>query len=135
MTKERLKQMSVLFVEDEELPRIAIGKLLKRRVGSLHVGSNGREGLELFMAKRPDIVIADLELPVLSGTEMIHRILEVDETVPVIVTTGYDDDDHRTRMACRTLIKPIIFDDLLKAIYDALANSPKKVPSPLAGEG
>ncbi len=119
-TQERLKQMSVLLVEDEELPRISIGKLLKRRVGSLHVGSNGREGLELFMAHRPEIVITDLELPALSGNEMIRHILEIDETVPFIVTTGYDDDDHRTEIAWRTLVKPIIFNDLLKAINECV---------------
>ena len=119
-TQERLKQMSVLFVEDEELPRISIGKLLRSRVGSLYVGCSGLEGLELFMAQRPEIVITDLEMAGMGGTELIRRIREIDDTVPIIVTTGYDDDEHRTRLAYRTLIKPIIINELMRAINECI---------------
>ena len=117
---ERLKHMTVLFAEDEDLPRNSIGNFLKRQVGTLAVAENGKEGLELFMAHRPAIVITDLEMPVMSGMEMIRAIREVEKSVPIIITTGYDDDEHRCELADRTLIKPIIFGKLPETIEDCI---------------
>jgi DNA-binding response OmpR family regulator len=118
--KERMKQMRVLFAEDEELPRRSVGNFLRHQVGSLYVAENGREGLELFMAHLPEVVITDLEMPLMSGVEMIRRIRDMNETVPIIITTGYDDDVHRSDFADRTLIKPIIFGNLLETIESCI---------------
>ncbi len=118
--QERLKRMTVLFAEDEDLPRKSIGNFLKRQVGALDVAENGRQGLELFMAHRPAIVITDLEMPAMNGMEMVQRIREMEESVPIIITTGYDDEEHRCDLADRTLIKPIIFGKLLETIEDCI---------------
>ena len=118
--QERLKHMTVLFAEDEALPRKSIGNFLKRQVGSLDIAENGRQGLELFMAHRPAIVITDLEMPTMNGMEMVQRIREMEESVPIIITTGYDDEEHRCDLADRTLIKPIIFGKLLETIEDCI---------------
>jgi DNA-binding response OmpR family regulator len=117
---ERLKLMTVLFAEDEDLPRTSISSFLKRQVGMLDIAENGKEGLELFLAHRPAIVITDLEMPEMNGMEMIRRIREMGESVPIIITTGYDDDEHRCELADRTLIKPIIFSKLLETIEECL---------------
>jgi YesN/AraC family two-component response regulator len=117
---ERLKQMTVLFAEDEDLPRKSIGNFLKRQVGVLDVAENGKQGLDLFTAHRPAIVITDLEMPEMNGMEMIRRIREQGESVPIIITTGYDDDEHCSELADRTLIKPIIFSKLLEAIEECI---------------
>lgn len=117
---ERLRQMTVLFAEDEDLPRRSIGNFLRRQVGMLDVAENGRQGLELFTAHRPGIVITDLEMPEMNGMELIRAIREMGESVPIIITTGYDDDEHRCELADRTLIKPIIFGALLEAIEECL---------------
>ncbi len=118
--QERLKRMTVLFAEDEDLPRKSIGNFLKRQVGALDVAENGRQGLELFMAHRPAIVITDLVMPAMKGMERVQRIREMEESVPIIITTGYDDEEHRCGLADRTLIKPIIFGKLLETIEDCI---------------
>lgn len=118
--KERMKQMKVLFAEDEELPRTSIGNFLRRQVGSLYVAENGKEGLELFSVHLPEVVITDLEMPLMGGVEMIRRIRDLNETVPIIITTGYDDEIHRSELADRTLIKPIIFGNLLATIESCI---------------
>lgn len=117
---ERLKQMTVLFAEDEDLPRNSIGNFLKRQVGVLDLAENGKRGLELFLAHRPAIVITDLEMPEMNGVEMIQRIRALENSVPIIITTGYDDDEHRCDLADRTLIKPIIFGKLMEAIEECI---------------
>ena len=117
---ERLKQMTVLFAEDEDLPRKSIGNFLKRQVGALDVAENGKVALELFLAHRPAVIITDLEMPVMNGMEMIQAIRDMEISVPIIITTGYDDDEHRCELADRTLIKPIIFSKLLETIEECI---------------
>ena len=117
---ERLKQMTVLFAEDEDLPRKSIGNFLKRQVGTLDVAENGKVALELFLAHRPAVIITDLEMPVMNGMEMIQAIRDMEISVPIIITTGYDDDEHRCELADRTLIKPIIFSKLLETIEECI---------------
>ncbi|HEY4744713.1 MAG TPA: response regulator [Desulfuromonadaceae bacterium] len=118
---ERLKQMTVLFAEDEYLPRKSIANFLKRQVGKLEVAENGRQGLALFMAHRPGIVITDLEMPEMNGMEMVRAIREMETSVPIIITTGYDDDEHRCELADRILIKPVVFGKLLETIEECVA--------------
>ncbi len=111
-----LKNLTVLYVEDEEFPRESIARFLSTKVAAVHLASNGREGLEAFLRHQPDVVITDLEMPVMNGIEMIRRIRGLENVIPIIITTGYDDDQHQTDLADRTLIKPIIFSALLDAL-------------------
>lgn len=111
-----MKEITVLYVEDEELPREAICRYLSTKVAAIHSASNGREGLDIFCKINPDVVITDLEMPQMSGVEMIRKIRGMEHCVPIIITTGYDDDEHRTDLADCTLIKPIILNELLSAM-------------------
>ncbi len=121
---EMLKNMTVLLVEDEQFPREAIGRFLKSQVAAVHLAANGLEGLELFSTVQPDVVITDLEMPVMNGLEMIRKIRTLGRTVPIIIVTGYDDDQHKTDLADRTLIKPIVFSKLLEALESCLKEQP-----------
>lgn len=116
----RLKKMSVLYVEDDEVSREAIGRMLSSKIGAVRLAANGQEGLDAFIKDPPDMVITDLEMPVMNGLEMIRRIRGMGHNIPIIITTGYDDCDHRSDLAIRTLIKPIIFKKLIEALEDCV---------------
>ena len=110
---EVLKTITVLYVEDEEEVRSAIMRALKRRVGNVIMASNGKEGLELFKAEHPDIVITDLEMPIMNGIAMIEKIRDISgNDYPIIVVTAYKDDEHYTPLADGYIYKPIHFDEL-----------------------
>jgi CheY-like chemotaxis protein len=113
---DKLKNMTVLFVEDEEMSRTTIGRLLSTRFANVLLAENGKEGLAAFNSHHPDVVITDLEMPVMTGMEMIQRIREIGRDVPIIITTGYDDEEHATDLADRTLVKPILFSKLMDAV-------------------
>lgn len=121
---EVLKDLTVLLVEDEQFPREAIGRFLQSQVAAVHLAANGLEGLELFSTVQPDVVITDLEMPVMNGLEMIRRIRALSRNVPIIIATGYDDDQHKTDLADRTLIKPIVFSTLLETLESCLREQP-----------
>jgi len=118
---DALKQLSLLYVEDEDIARLSIGGFLRRYVETLLLASNGSEGLQLYQEKDPAVVITDLEMPVMNGMEMIRRIRALDHDIPIIITTAYDDDAHYCPEADMTILKPISFMELLQAVKNCLA--------------
>lgn len=120
-TSEKILQLTLLYVEDEDIARLSIGGFLRRKVEELLLASNGSEGLQLYQQKRPAVVITDLEMPIMNGMEMIKKIRELDRDIPIIITTAYDDDAHYCPEADMTILKPISFMELLQAVKDCLA--------------
>ncbi|MDY0300313.1 MAG: response regulator [Trichlorobacter sp.] len=115
-----LAGLTVLYVEDEPVARLSITAFLKRWVGTLYTAENGQQGLELFAAHRPQVVITDLEMPVMNGLEMIKKIRDMDNGTPIIITTAYDDEAHRCDLANRVILKPIVFNDLLDQVTECV---------------
>lgn len=50
--------------------------------------ANGEEGLAVWKAEQPDVIVADIEMPVMDGYEMVKRIREEDEHIPILFTSG-----------------------------------------------
>jgi diguanylate cyclase (GGDEF)-like protein/PAS domain S-box-containing protein len=86
-----LKQFSVLYVEDDEDIRDQLVHFLKRRVGALHVATNGHEGLLAFDAHKPDIVVTDILMPVMNGLQMAEKIKRLSSATPIVVTTAFNE--------------------------------------------
>jgi len=87
-----LREMTVLFVEDEEVVRSSMERILKRRVKEIYVASDGKEGLIIFRDKNPDIIITDIRMPQLNGLDMIREIRKTSNT-PIIITSGHNDEE------------------------------------------
>ncbi|MEE4356144.1 MAG: response regulator [Desulfococcaceae bacterium] len=89
--------INVLVVDDSSVMRTMIIKTMKMSglpVGTIHQAANGKEGLELLRQNWIDLVIADINMPVMNGEEMIDEILAHPETrdvsIIVISTEGSD---------------------------------------------
>ena len=88
---ELLKEVSVLYVEDDMAVRSQLAHFIRRRVGTLHVAANGQEGLEAFKQLKPDIVVTDISMPVMGGLEMARQIKAINCDTPVVITTAYNE--------------------------------------------
>jgi len=119
---------SLLYVEDEEITRETVLSLIARRFPELvvHSAPDGARGLELFQEFRPELVITDIRMPVMNGIEMARGILELDRTVPIIVTTAHSDLDYLIRSielgVSRYLLKPVDSGQLFDAVEGCLAS-------------
>jgi YesN/AraC family two-component response regulator len=117
---DHLKTLVVLVVEDEELMRNNLAMILKRKVKEVIVAENGKDGLEKYLESRPDIVITDLAMPVMDGSEMTRQIRENNPESCVIVVTAYSEDQHPCEGASHRLMKPLMKDRLLEAMTDCM---------------
>lgn len=91
MNGQNLMELSVLYVEDDAAAREEIAVFLKRRVAGLVTASNGEEGLALFRRDRPDLVVTDIQMPVMNGLTMARAMREEYRGIPIIVTTAHSD--------------------------------------------
>ena len=79
----------VLVIEDEESFRDALQFMLSREGFDVVLAADGAEGMKQFDSKNPDIVLLDLMLPEVSGTE-VCRYIRTKSNVPVIMLTAKD---------------------------------------------
>ena len=81
----------VLVVEDNEMNRDMLSRRLTRRGFQVIFAVDGQQGVDLARSERPDIILMDMSLPVISGWEATRRVKSDDATrgVPVIGLTAH----------------------------------------------
>jgi CheY-like chemotaxis protein len=88
---ERLKTLSLLYVEDDAATRDELAQILEVWLGEVHVAGNGQEGLDAFLRVHPDMVLTDIQMPVLNGLSMSAEIRRIVPRQPIIVLSAYND--------------------------------------------
>lgn len=93
--KKLFKRLKVLYVEDDSSVRNELSSLLSNFFNNVYTASNGEEGLELYISKQKDIdiIIADINMPKMTGIEMLEEIRKFDKNIPAIFTTAYSDTE------------------------------------------
>jgi DNA-binding response OmpR family regulator len=120
--------MRVLLVEDEEKVAGLVGRALQAERLAVDTAHDGREGLELATTNPYDLLIVDLMLPGLDGTELIRRLRARNTEVPVLVLTARDGmADKITNFevgADDYLTKPFAFAELVVRVKALLRRAP-----------
>jgi putative two-component system response regulator len=78
----------ILTVDDEEMIRETIASYLENRGFEVFQAKNGREGLEVFTAEKPDLLLVDLRMPEMDGLEVLARVTVESPETPAIVVSG-----------------------------------------------
>lgn len=122
MDLELFKNLTILYVEDEPLVQKAIGSILQRRVKKVYFADNGRDGIEVFREhlNEIDLVLTDIEMPIMNGLEMIEKIKDLKSEKPIIIITAFDDEEHRSSLADEFIVKPVKKEKLFSAIEDSV---------------
>jgi DNA-binding NarL/FixJ family response regulator len=95
MTDEQAEQIGVLLVDDQDLVRSGLRRILRRKDGFTIVGecADGSEVPGAVERHRPDVVVMDLRMRDVDGIEATRRLRRDPDAPPVLVLTTFDDDE------------------------------------------
>jgi CheY-like chemotaxis protein len=109
----------ILLVEDNEMSRDMLSRRLARRGYEVALAVDGEEGIAVARSERPDLILMDMNLPVLDGWEATRRIKAMPETggIPVIALTSHamtGDREKSLQAGCNEYeTKPVDLERLL----------------------
>ena len=127
----------IVVIDDQAVVRQGFVSLINT-VNDMEVvaeGTNGQQAIELYREHKPDVMLIDLRMPVLSGVEAIAAIRKEFPAARLIVLTTYDGDEDIYRSlqagAQGYLLKDVFFEDLEDAIRRVQAGS-RRIPAVVA---
>lgn len=88
MVERKKFPISVLIVDDEPSIVEQLALILGRRVEVFYTSCNGKEGFECYEREHPDLIISDIDMPVMNGIEFLKLVRADNRTVPFILSTG-----------------------------------------------
>ena len=126
--KNLLNKFTLLYVEDDDVIRVELSQLLTNFFSMVHVAKNGKEGLRTFLENQDeiDLILTDLNMPELSGIEMIKKIRTLDNKIPIIFATAHSDSEFLAEAiklrVQEYIVKPIDVRYLLSLCNDIASN-------------
>ncbi len=119
----------ILFVDDEAGIREAAEFLLEQAGYRVTTASNGITAIEIYRKEweKISLVVLDLNMPELSGREVLENLTIINPDVRVLISTGYITPDERAGLKgiVEVIEKPFDFDQLVQKVRGALQNSPR----------
>ena len=110
----------VLVIDDEEIIRNKLKKLIEKEGFETLTAADGKEGLEIFHKEQPGLVITDITMPEVDGMEVLHTVKRTDPNCEVVLITGYGDFETSIKALREGVLdylkKPIDLDQLLIAL-------------------
>ena len=126
----------LMLVDDEDIVRRATRRLLTNAGYRVVEARDGAEALRLYgeSSPRPDLVLLDLEMPGMHGTEVLRRLTALDPKARVLIVSGHADvaqQDAPAFTAARGVLpKPCGARELISAVAMAFECSPRKISHP-----
>ncbi len=120
MNLDKLKPLTLLYVEDEPLIRQNALEYLRRYCDNVLEAQDGKEALRVYGTHKPDIIITDIKMPKLNGLEMATHIRQTDKETPIIMTTAHTDTEYLLKAVelqlVKYIVKPVTVDKLAEAL-------------------
>ncbi|MDN5067657.1 response regulator transcription factor [Aliarcobacter butzleri] len=114
------KNFSILFVEDDLEIQKNMSKILSLLCNKVYVASNGLEAYEIFTNNVIHIIITDYEMPFINGYDLVLKIREISQNIPIIILSNYTDKEKLLKCIPLNLTsyleKPIIYEKLLETL-------------------
>lgn len=122
------KNTLIAVVDDEESIRKALTRLMRSAGLEVASFSSGAEFIESISIRRPDCLVLDLHMPLMDGFEVQTRLAGTGSRIPVIIITGQDSSEARSRAMAghpaAYFCKPVDGQALLDAIEFAMTSKP-----------
>ena len=87
----------ILIADDEAEPRDSVVEMLEDEGYAVRVAKDGGEALALYAAKRPDLLLLDVKMPVKTGWDVCREIRRTDKSLPILMLTSFGEEDDKVR--------------------------------------
>lgn len=117
---QKMNAYTLLYVEDDADVREHIVEFLKRYFKTIYACDSAEEGLKVYKAFAPDIMLLDINLGGMSGVELATLIRKKDKQTRIVISTAYTNKEFMLQAIelglTRYLVKPLTNEDLVKAL-------------------
>ncbi|MGH4037356.1 MAG: response regulator transcription factor [Sphaerochaeta sp.] len=123
---------TMMLVDDESIIRKGIRYYINWGLHGINIvgeASNGEEGLRQAIAKKPDIIITDIRMPLMDGLTMSRKIKEVLPNTKILLLSGYDDKEYFLGAIENKIDKYIFKESSADNIVDAVLKLKKEIVS------
>jgi len=119
--REKVKDLKVLFVDDEEMIRIGTTTFLRKFFDTVVVCEDGEDGYQVFKESPDfDIVVTDIIMPRMNGVEMIKNIKKINPDIfTVFITASREMADEEDNLSNISIKKPISFENIIMIMQEA----------------
>lgn len=124
LNKEFLKNTTILYVEDDSTIREEFTSIISKILKKVIIAKDGLDGFEKYIEHQDeiDLVISDINMPHMSGVELLTKIKEKNNNLPFIFTTAYTDSEYLINAIQHKVsdyfIKPADISELLARIEE-----------------
>jgi two-component system, OmpR family, response regulator VanR len=115
---EKLQNLSILYAEDEIGIRENISDSLSYYVKNVYQASNGEEAFEIYLDKKPDIILSDIHMPILNGIEFVKKVRKLDRKIPIVMITAHTDKEYLLAAIEQRLEKYIVKPIELEVLFE-----------------
>jgi len=115
--------LMALVVDDSMLIRHTVCRFLEERGFAVESATNGQEALEALQRIHPDIIVTDMQMPKMSGSELITALKQKPSTanIPIVIVAGRQSGfEHTEKRSDFAIFKDIDIEDQLGKALDAL---------------
>ncbi|HEX9024542.1 MAG TPA: PAS domain S-box protein [Geobacteraceae bacterium] len=120
-------RIGILYAEDDAVTRNILGKMIPLKFPSVdfHAAENGKAGLDIFREHTPDIVITDINMPVMDGIRMAAEIKALRPETIIVIISAYGDTNYLLDAieigVNHYIMKPIDYKKLFQTISRCIA--------------
>lgn len=115
-----LKNLSVLYAEEEEFIRKNTIEVLEFMSMKVTAVSNGEDAYKKYLKIKPDIIISDIEIPILSGLDLVEKIRKEDRDTQIIILTKHTKIEYFLKAVQLNLVKYLLKPASLNELKNAL---------------
>jgi len=118
---EKLKDISILCVEDEDGIREVIVKTLKYYFKEVYEACDGEEAYEIYKEYRPKIILSDIQMKNINGVEFVKKVRKTDRHTSIIMLTAHSNEEYLMELinlnVNHFILKPLNLKKLNEALF------------------
>jgi len=119
-----MSSLTLLYAEDDPQSRKNYAFVLEEYFSTVYIAKDGREALDLYHEKKPDVLLLDISMPLINGLDVAKTVRKENKDIPIIMLTAHSEQDMLMRAVNlkleEYLLKPINDKRLTQSLEKAI---------------